>query len=52
MNMSQEQLVSEEMIARQLPAGPVLFRLLLAKIDERKARSNQTPKTSLLPPST
>lgn len=51
MGMSQEPLVTEEMIARQPPEAQVIIRLLLAKIAELEARINKTPRNSSLPPS-
>lgn len=50
--MSQESLVTEELIARQSPEAQAIIRLLLAKISELEARLNQTPRNSSLPPST
>jgi transposase len=50
--MSQETLVTEELIARQSPEAQVIIRLLLAKIAELEARLNKTPRNSSLPPST
>ena len=49
--MSQELLISEEMIARQPPEAQAIIRILLAKIAELEARLNQTPRNSSLPPS-
>lgn len=50
--MSQEPLVTEELIARQPPEAQVIIRLLLAKIAELEARLSKTPRNSSLPPST
>lgn len=50
--MSQEPLVTEELIARQSPEAQAIIRLLLAKIAELEARLNKTPRNSSLPPST
>jgi transposase len=50
--MSQESLVTEELIARQPPEAQAIIRLLLAKIAELEARLNKTPRNSSLPPST
>lgn len=52
MGMSQESLVTEELIARQSPEAQAIIRLLLAKIAELEARLNKTPRNSSLPPST
>jgi transposase len=49
--MSQEILVTEELIARQPPEAQAMIRLLLAKIAELEARLNKTPRNSSLPPS-
>jgi transposase len=49
--MSQEPLVTEELIARQPPESQAIIRLLLAKIAELEARLNKTPRNSSLPPS-
>jgi transposase len=49
--MSQELLITEELIARQSPEAQVIIRLLLAKIAELEARLNKTPRNSSLPPS-
>jgi transposase len=50
--MSQELLITEEMLARQGPEAQAIIRLLLAKIAELEARLNKTPRNSSLPPST
>jgi transposase len=50
--MSQETLITDEMIARQPPEAQAIIRLLLAKIGELEARLNKTPRNSSLPPST
>jgi transposase len=57
--MSQEPLVTEDLIARQTPEAQAIIRLLMAKIDllmakinELEARLNKTPRNSSLPPST
>jgi transposase len=50
--MSQESLVTEELIARQPPEAQAIIRLLLAKISELEARLNQSPRNSSRPPST
>lgn len=50
--MSQEPLVTEELIARQPPEAQAIIRILLAKIAELEARLNKTPRNSSLPPST
>jgi transposase len=57
--MSQEPLVTEDVIARQPPEAQAIIRLLLARIaqlearvDELEARLNKTPRNSSLPPST
>jgi transposase len=56
--MSQEPLVTEDMIARQPPEAQAIIRLLLARIaelgarvSELEARLNRTPRNSSLPPS-
>jgi transposase len=49
--MSQEALVTDELIARQPPEAQAIIRLLLAKIAELEARLNKTPRNSSLPPS-
>jgi transposase len=49
--MSQELLVTEELIARQTPEAQAIIRLLLAKLGELEARLNKTPRNSSLPPS-
>src|SRR5260221_1451599 len=49
--MSQELLISEEMIARQPPEAQAIIRILLAKIAELEARLNQTRRNSSLRPS-
>jgi transposase len=49
--MSQELLVTEELIARQPPEAQAIIRLLLAKLAELEARLNKTPQNSSLPPS-
>lgn len=41
--MSQEPLVTEELIARPPPEAQAIIRLLLAKIAELEARLNKTP---------
>jgi transposase len=48
--MSQEPLVTEELIARQTPEAQAIIRLLLAKLAELEARLNKTPRNSSLPP--
>ena len=50
--MSQESLVTEDLIARQPPETQAIIRMLLAKIAELEARLNKTPRNSSLPPST
>jgi transposase len=57
--MSQEPLVTEDLIARQPPEAQAIIRLLLARIEvldarvsELEARLNKTPRNSSLPPST
>ena len=57
--MSQEPLVTEDLIARQPPEAQAIIRLLLARIaeldarvSELEARLNKTPRNSSLPPST
>jgi len=50
--MSQELLVTEELISRQTPEAQAIIRLLLAKLAELEARLNKTPRNSSLPPST
>jgi len=64
--MSQEPLVTEDVIARQTPEAQAIIRLLLARIAELEARTaqlearvaelearlNKTPRNSSLPPST
>jgi transposase len=49
--MSQEALVTDEMIARQPPEAQAIIRLLLARLAELEARLNKTPRNSSLPPS-
>ena len=49
--MSQNPLVTEELIAGQPPEAQAIIRLLLAKIAELEARLKQTPRNSSLPPS-
>ena len=49
--MSQEPLVTEELIARQPPEARAIIRVLLTKIAELEARVNKTPRNSSLPPS-
>jgi len=49
--MSQEQLLTEELIARQSPEAQAIIRLLLTKLAELEARLNMTPRNSSLPPS-
>jgi transposase len=49
--MSQELLVTEELIARQSPEAQAIIRLLLAKLAELESRLNKTPRNSSLPPS-
>ncbi|HZL95755.1 MAG TPA: IS66 family transposase [Vicinamibacterales bacterium] len=49
--MSQELLVTEELIARQTPEAQAIIRLLLAKLAELEARLNKSPRNSSLPPS-
>src|SRR5574340_944293 len=49
--MSQEPLVTEELIARQSSEAQAIIRLLLAKIAELEARLNKSPQNSSLPPS-
>ncbi len=50
--MSQEPLVTEELIVRQPPEAQAIIRLLLAKIAELEARLNKSSRNSSLPPST
>lgn len=50
--MSQEPLVTEDLIARQPPEAQAIIRLLLAKISELEARLNKSPRNSSVPPST
>jgi transposase len=57
--MSQEPLVTEDVIARQPPEAQAIIRLLLARIArlearvaELEGRLNKTPRNSSLPPST
>jgi len=50
--MSQEALVTEELIARQSPEAQAIIRVLLAKLEELETRLNKTPRNSSLPPST
>ncbi len=50
--MSQEPLVSEELISRQSPEAQAMIRILLAKIAELEARLGKSPRNSSLPPST
>jgi len=57
--MSQEPLVTEDLIAWQPPEAQAIIRLLLARIEvldarvsELEARLNKTPRNSSLPPST
>lgn len=50
--MSQEPLVTEDLISRQPPEAQAIIRLLLAKISELEARLNKSPRNSSLPPST
>ena len=50
--MSQEPLVTEDLIARQSPEVQAIIRLLLARIAELEARLNKTPRNSSAPPST
>jgi transposase len=50
--MSQQPLVTEDLIARQPPEAQAVIRLLVAKISELEARLNKTPRNSSLPPST
>ena len=52
MGMSQELLVTEEVLARLPPEAQSIIRMLLAKIAELEARLNKTPRNSSLPPST
>jgi transposase len=49
--MSQESLVTEELIARQSPEAQAIIRLLLARIADLEARLGKTPRNSSLPPS-
>jgi len=49
--MSQELLVTDDLIGRQPPEAQAIIRLLLAKIAELEARLNKTPQNSSLPPS-
>lgn len=49
--MSQETLVTEELIARQPPEAQAIIRILLAKIAELEARLNKSSCNSSLPPS-
>jgi transposase len=50
--MSQEPLVTEELIARQSPEAQVIIRLLLSRLAELEACLKKTPRNSSLPPST
>jgi transposase len=50
--MSQELVVTEDLIARQLPEAQAIIRMLLAKIALLEARWNKSPRNSSLPPST
>jgi len=53
--MSQEVLISEEVIARQPPESQAILRILLAKISALEAEIaalKKTPRNSSLPPST
>jgi transposase len=50
--MSQEPLVTEDLIARQPPEAQAIIRVLLARLEELEARLNKTPRNSSLPPST
>ena len=49
--MSQQTLVTEELIARQPPEAQAIIRILLAKIAELEARLGKSPRNSSLPPS-
>lgn len=49
--MSQQPLITEELIARQPPEAQAIIRLLLARIEELEARIVKTPRNSSLPPS-
>lgn len=49
--MSQEPLISEDVIARQSPEAQAIIRILLAKIAELEAGLNKSPRNSSLPPS-
>lgn len=49
--MSQEPLITEELISRQTPEAQAIIRLLLAKLAELEARLSKTPRNSSLPPS-
>jgi transposase len=49
--MSQDVIITEEMISRQPAEAQVIIRLLLAKIAELESRLNKTPRNSSLPPS-
>jgi len=51
MVMSQEPLITEELLARQSPEAQAIIRILLAKIAELESRLNKTPRNSSLPPS-
>lgn len=50
--MSQEPLVTEEMISRQPPEARAIIRALLARLNELEARIKKSPRNSSLPPST
>ena len=50
--MSQEPLVTEELISRQPPEAQAIIRALLARLNELEARLNKSPRNSSLPPST
>jgi len=52
MGMSQEPLVTEELISRQTPEAQAIIRALLAKLNELEARIKKSPRNSSLPPST
>lgn len=44
--------ITDELIARQPPEAQAIIRALLAKIDELRARLNQSPRNSSRPPGT
>jgi transposase len=49
--MSQEPLITEEMISRQSPEAQAIIRALLARLNELEARLNKSSRNSSLPPS-